>query len=73
MSLSKYFSDALMKSTELGKKTLLKNGETPDTIVYENLKSPILDLYVAQEGDSALDFIFEQEKRKILRWMYGGR
>lgn len=72
MSVSDKFSSALLKSKNLGEKTFLRNRQTTDTVAYENLSLPVMELFIDRYGQDALDYIWEQEKRKILRWMYGG-
>jgi len=73
MNFTSAFLSTLKKSKKLGQSVLLQNTDNADTIIYDALDPEVLELYVAREGDEALDFIFEQEKKRILRSMYGGK
>lgn len=73
MSFVNAFVNAIPKVRKIGNKVVLKNQRNPDTIVYENLSPDVLALYVSRYGEKALEDIFNREKERMVRFMYGGK
>lgn len=72
MSFVNAFVKAVPKARLIGNKVVLKNQSNFDTIALDNVSPDVLALYVDRYGDSALNTIFEHEKRRMIDWMYGG-
>lgn len=73
MSFINAFVNAIPIARKIGNKVVLKNQRNPDTIVYENLNPDVLALYVSRYGEKALEDIFNREKERMVRFMYGGK